>query len=209
MYVNLLPDAFLRRLALRRHMWRWGLALTAALLISGSFIGVEYGAVVTARKAQSVTAFRSRDLHAVKSDTERLVLQARQIESTIATLKNARPEDRTLALLAITSTSSKKLDGKVHLKQLTTQMAAATSAPQNAPPIPGPPGKRPTTATTGNESAPNDFLLEGSADDAAAISAFIEAIRETGVFTRVDLTATNEATGANAAARHFRVECKF
>jgi hypothetical protein len=62
--------------------------------------------------------------------------------------------------------------------------------------------------TTG-EQAPNDFLLEGNADDAAAIAAFIEVLRETGVFTKVDLTATNESPGGNAAARHFRVECKF
>lgn len=208
MYVNLLPDTFLRRLMLRRQASRWGLTALLTLVVTGGFVAAKYCGVASARKRQSMTALRSKDLHAIKADTGRLLEDAKTIESSIESLKQAQPEDRTLALLGIASRTAKKLDGKVHLKQLTTQRAPVNTPSQNSPQNPVQPGKKPAPAAAAIH-APNDFLLEGDADDATAIAVFIEALRETGLFARVDLTATNEATGGNTAARHFRVDCKF
>lgn len=209
MYVNLLPPTFIRELALRRQAWRWGWAVALTLLICGGVVGVQYGGVVSARRSQAASAFRSRELHAVKADTKRFVVEGKTIEAAIADLKKARMEDRTLALLGIASTCAKKIgaeksSGKVHLRSLTTQMASLAAAPV----LPGPPGKKPASSGAILQ-AENDLVFEGNADDAAAIASFIESLRETGVFTRVDLTATSEASGSNAAERQFRVDCKF
>lgn len=207
MYVNLLPPKFIRGLTLRRQAWRWGMGVTLTLVVSGGFVAAQYYGVVAMRHARSVTAFRSKDLYAVKADAERLASEGKAIEAEIAAIEKARPEDRTLALLGIAATSAKKLTGTVHLKNLTTQMAPATTASPGTPP-PGGPGKKPMAAAAGVQAS-NDLVLEGTAEDAAAIAGFIEVLRETGVFTRVDLTATNEAAGATGAARQFRVDCKF
>jgi hypothetical protein len=208
MHVNLLPQTFLHRLALRRQTWRWGFVVASTAIVSGGLIAAQFNSVRAARRAQSVTAVRSQELHALKADTERVVTEAKTIESAISAIQKAQPEDRTLALLGIASTSAKKLNGKVHLKNVATQIAPVVAAQQAAAPASGTPGKQPA-ATTSAAQSPNDFWLEGTADDAAVISNFIEILREAGVFAKVDLTATNEASGATGAQRHFRIDCKF
>jgi hypothetical protein len=207
MNVNLLPEAFIRRLLLRRQVSRWGFAVGLSIVVCGGVIAAQYRAIIEARQAQSASAFRSQDLHALKTETQRLSAEATTTESAIAALAKARPEDRTLALMGITSTSAKKLDGKVHLKNVTTQIASALAATPNSLPG-GAPAKKPVSGPVVGQTL-SDLSLEGNADDAASISRFIEALRDTGVFIRVDLTATNEASGGNGAARQFRVDCKF
>ncbi len=208
MYLNLLPEMFLRRLALRRQFWRWGVIVAATAIVCGGFVAAQFSAVTAARRAQSVTSFRSKDLHALKVDTERLVAEGKTIESAISAIQKSQPEDRTLTLLGIASTTAKKLSGKVHLKNVSTQIAPAATTQQTSAVAPGTTGKTPA-ATSSVTQAPNGFSLEGTAEDATAISSFIEVLRETGVFAKVDLTATNEASGTNASQRHFRIDCKF
>ncbi|HEY2413100.1 MAG TPA: PilN domain-containing protein [Pirellulaceae bacterium] len=208
MHVNLLPQPFLRRLALRRQAWRWGAVVVSTAIVSGGFIAAQYSALAASRRAQSASAIRSKDLHALKADTERLLAEGKTIESAIASIQKAQPEDRTLTLLGIASTSAKKLNGKVHLKNIATQIAPVATVQQAAAPVPGAPGMK-SAAPGSTVQTPNDFSLDGTAEDAAAISNFIEALRETGVFAKVDLTATNEASGSTGAQRHFRIDCKF
>jgi hypothetical protein len=208
MYVNLLPQTFLRRLALRRQAWRWSAVVASTVVLSGGFIAAQYHALAAARLAQSVTAGRSKNLHAMKADTERLIAEGKSIESAITSILKSQPEERTLALLGIASTSAKKFSGKVHLKSVTTQIASVAAAPQPASSVSGLAVKK-SDATGATGQTRNDFSLEGTAEDATAISSLIEALRETGVFAKVDLTATNEASGSNGAQRHFRIDCKF
>jgi hypothetical protein len=208
MHVNLLPQTFLRRLALRRQAWRWGVIVASTAFVSGGFIAAQYSALVAARRAQSVSAVRSKDLHALKADTERLAAEGKTIESAISSIQKAQPEDRTLALLGIASTSAKKLNDKVHLKNIVTLIAPVATVQQSAAPVLGAPGRAPA-APGSTVQTPNDFSLEGTAEDAAAISSFIETLRDTGVFAKVDLTATNEAASSTGAQRHFRIDCKF
>ncbi len=208
MYVNLLPQRFICRLALRRQARRWGIAVALALVICGGVIAVEYVSLLESRRAQAVTAFRSKELHAVQANTERMLAEAKTIASAIAELNKSRTDDRTLALLGIASASTQKLSGKVLLRSLTTQMATPAATPAAPPVSPGGPAKK--SAPNAPETVPeHDLVLEGNADDAAAIASFIEFLRETGVFTRVDLTATSEAAGMSGAQRQFRVDCKF
>jgi hypothetical protein len=208
MHVNLLPQTFLRRLALRRQAWRWGVIVASTAVVVGGFIAAQYSALAAARRAQLASAVRSKDLHVLKAETERLAAEGKTIESAISSIQKAQPENRTLALLGIASTSAKKLNGKVHLKTIVTQIAPVATVPQAAAPVPGAAGKAPATPGP-TVQTPNDFSLEGTAEDAAAISSFIETLRETGVFAKVDLTATNEATSSTGAQRHFRIDCRF
>jgi hypothetical protein len=208
MHVNLLPQPLRRRLAVRRQVWRWGIAIIFALAVGSGFVATQYYSVCSARHAKSVTTVRSKGLHTVRTETAQLLTEAKTIETSIASLRQSQPEDRTLALLGIAATSAKTLDGKIHLKSLATQMAPVTMTKQAAAPIPGAAGNK-TVAASSKERTPSDFVLEGTADDATAIATFIEALRGTTVFAKVDLTATNEAASSSGAARHFRVDCKF
>ena len=208
MYVNLLPAPFILRLALRRQAVNWGLATGMVVVLCGGWMATQYRGIVAARQSQSASAFRSKDLRAVTADTTRLLAEAKTIESKISVLEKARPQDRTLTLLGIASTSAGKLEGKVHLKNVAMQMASMVAVAQQAPPAAGQPGSKPAPPVAGNQT-PNDLILEGNAEDAAAIARFVEALRETGIFARVELTATNESSGASGAARQFRVDCKF
>jgi hypothetical protein len=208
MHVNLLPQTFLRRLALRRQAFRWGVIVASTVLVGSGFIAAQYSALAAARRAQSDTAIRSKDLHALKTDTEHLVAEAKAIESAITSIQKTQPEDRTLTLLGIASTTAKKLNGKVHLKNVATQIAPVTTMQQASAAVPSAPANKPGS-TSSTALTPNDFSLEGTAEDAAAISNFIEALRETGVFAKIDLTATNEANSSTGAQRHFRIDCKF
>src|SRR5436305_2562509 len=156
MHVNLLPQTFLRRLALRRQAWRWGVIVASTAFLSGRIMAAQYSALVAARRAQSVSAVRSKDLHALKADTERLAAEGKTIESAISSIQKAQPENRTLALLGIASTSAKKLSGKVHLKTMVTQMAPVATVQQAAAPVPGAAGKAPA-APGPTVQTPNDF----------------------------------------------------
>lgn len=208
MHVNLLPASAVCRMTLRRLAWRWSLAAAFIFSAAGAILGVQYAAVVQARQAQAVTAFKSQSLHAIETQIERLTKETKSIEETVAAWKGARPEDRTLALLGIAATSSKQLNGKLHLKQLMTQITAS-SIPGSAP--------LPPAAGSASQAAPapapgqsaNDFVLEGIADDSAVIADFVAALKETGVFSRVDLTASTEAATATQTTRQFRLDCKF
>jgi hypothetical protein len=208
MHVNLLPQPFRRRLALRRQAGRWAVFIVVALAIGSGFVAKRYHSVCAAHHAQAGTAARSKDLHALKAKTARMLDEANNVEASIALLRESQPEDRTLALLGIAATSAKTLDGKVHLKCLTTQLAPVVGAKQGAPPARGAAGKT-TAVVSAKEQSLSDFVLEGTAEDAAAIATFIEVLRGATVFTKVDLTATNEAGSATGAARQFRLDCKF
>jgi hypothetical protein len=160
------------------------------------------------RQAQAATALRSKDLHALKAKTAQTLEEAKTIEASIALLRESQPDDRTLSLLGIAAMSAKNLDGKVHLKSVTTQMAPVTAVKHPALPAAGVAGNKAVT-TSPKERAPSDFTLEGTAADAAAIAAFIETLRGTTVFTKVDLAAISETAGSTGAARQFRIDCKF
>jgi hypothetical protein len=208
MHVNLLPQPFRRRLAFRRQAWRWGIITILTFAVCAVFVATRYYSVASARKSQAATAIRSKDLHALKAKTAHVSEEARKIETSITLLRESQPEDRTLVLVGIAAASAKHLDDKVHLKSLTTQMAPVITVKQAAAPAVGAAGNKAAVASS-KERTPGDFALEGTAEDAAAIAAFIETLRATTVFAKVDLTATNEAAGSTGAARQFRVDCKF
>ena len=141
------------------------------------------------------------------ADTQRLLAEAKTIESKISALEKSRPEDRTLALLGIASTSARKLEGKVHLKNVTTQMAWVVPTAQQSGPPSGQPGNKPASPAVGRQT-PNDVFLEGNAEDAAAIAHFVE-LRGSGVFTSVELTATSETSVRPALGGNFALIASF
>ena len=207
MYVNLLPMSFLRRLTIRRQAWNWGICVAVTSLLCIVVVAAQYFAVLATQQLQFLTALQSQELHAVQADTQRISSELASLDAVISSLKKTRPDDRTLALLGIASTSAKKATGKVQLKQLMTQTAPTVKS-ASLPPTPGPPSRNVAESVAPRRAA-NDFVLEGVADSAAAIASFVDALREAKVFTRVDLTATSETATSGGPTRQFRIDCKF
>lgn len=207
MFVNLLPSTYIRHLTYRRQAWKWGAAIGVAVVSSAAVIGGQYLVVQSARSNQAKTALQSKDLHQIQTETDRTKRLCQALQSTISTLQAARPEDHTLALLGIASTSARKSAGKIQLKQLSVQISAAGGNVQPISPV-AVPGAKPAAPAT-SSAATSDLLLDGVAEDAAAIANFVESLRGAGAFGRVDLTATSESATATGTMRQFRVVCQF
>jgi len=204
MFVNLLPSEFVMKHALRRRVRIW-IFIVAFVMIGGAGIYAVRAAQVAAL-AQQVTAESQAhpDLRRLLVELSRAEQQLKDLETETAAVQRLKNDKRVLTLIGLCTQSSHRAAGQTQLRTVTIRQPT-TGIPAKPPEPAGKPGNnRPV------ETAQCGLLaIDGTADEAGTISAFVAALREVGVFSQVTLKGSTEITTAGVQTRQFQIECQY
>ena len=200
MFVNLLPAK--TRLKIQfRGMFRcyavvWGL---------GGLVVTAYALLHVAQLWQANRQFalleqRCQPVYALQRKIARDQQQLKLFESQLDKLNQLQPSNHFLDLLGVLVQATRAEFGRLHIQRLSLLSG------QNAMPVTGAPASaKPSTA----QPTISTLSLSGIADDDAALTQFVAALRDAGVFDQVDLKASSQVAGEDRTARQYQLECSF
>lgn len=207
MYVNLLPQAFQRKLLLRRRLMQWCLVWAICVLGAAAACGVRHRAVLAAHARLTEIETRCAPVRLVMAEAQQVEDRLAALEVRQAELKDFQPDHRALAVLAVISAAARDTQAQLHLQQLQFHSpekfsaAVVVNAAASAPPTAA------TPATLNIDRG--QVTLQGMAADDAAIAAFIEALRRVPVIRHAELKSSSHSTVAGEDQRQFEVLCRF
>ena len=111
-----------------------------------------------------------------------------------------QPTDHFIDLLGVLGTAAQANPGKVHVQRLTVQAGQATAQPVPA-------RGAPAASPAGSPLIVSTLSLNGLADDDAALAQFVTALRQSGVFERVELRSSSQV--AADSTRQYQLECRY
>ena len=205
MFINLLPaNTRLKiqfRSMLRRFARIWCLAGIGAVAC-GLAQAWQYW-----HTAQTLAALEARcqPLYGLQEQIQKDHQQLKKLEAQRDTLTHLQPPDHFMDLLGVLVQTTRAELGRLHIQRMTLQAA------QNAAPVAGKSSSRTTASAPAPTAGSTTSIvsLNGQADDDAALARFVSTLRETSVFTRVDLKSSSQVSGGTGTARQYQLECRY
>ena len=200
MFINLLPpNTRLKiqfRSMLRRYVRIWCLAGLGAVACAS----VQVWECRQAAARIAALEDRCQPLYALQQVISEDRQQLQQLEARSKQVSQLQPTDHFIDLLGVLVTAAQANGGKVHVQRLTVQAGQPT-----AQPIPA----RGATATspTGSPAVVSTLSLNGLAEDDEALAQFVTALRQSGVFERVELRSSSQV--AADSTRQYQLECRY
>jgi hypothetical protein len=194
--INLLPAAARRQQVLRRRIVQWS-SLLCAMLASGW--GWHWYEMREGRALAQQLEVMERE-HA---PTQRLLQQLVNMRETLDQLQQQEivageleRQRNTLTLLGVISQAAQKTSGRLRLTKLELtnfQGAGAAGSP----------------AAGGTAEGTSGLLLSGVSLDNPAVVELLDALQDSGIFSRVELLVSKEREEGDTSLRDFEVRCEF
>lgn len=200
-YLNLLPDLWLRQMLVRRRLKQWSVVWGLSALMACALWTLEYRSVSTAQRAVGGQERASGPLRAVQIQNVRLRERANQWQSRNTLVTQLERDQQVFRLIGVVSRSSAKCEGRIQVQKLvfSRTLKPVAPSPDKSPKIPAP-------------ASPAEVVvmsLDGVAADNLSISQFVVTLRDTGMFSRVDLKSTALGASQTPTARSYLIECTF
>lgn len=203
MFINLLPPKTRLKIQFRSMLRRfsriWCLAGVGAMACAA----VQIWECWHTGHRLAVLESRCLPLYAVQHEIQKDYKELQLLQSRCAMLDQLQPADHFIDLLGVLVQATRAELGKLHIQRLSLQSSqsavsvASKSATRGAPAIPT------LAATTSTLS------LQGLADDDEALAQFVAALRQSGVFERVELKVSSQVSGGSRTARQYQLECRY
>lgn len=206
-FVNLLPFAYRRSTLLRRWLLEWSLIWILCLLV---LAGVWWLKQVRCRAtSRAMKAAEARHLPLTKivqqGEIARAELERLQAKGTL--LGQLRNERSLLTMVGVVSRSGSQCDGRLIVRDLLYQAA------EQPPKRPGRPhkGPQPTRQPPAAEEPVSraSLTLSGEALDNIAVARFVVALRDAGIFRRVELKSSVGKNSADSSLRSYQLNCEI
>jgi Tfp pilus assembly protein PilN len=202
MFINLLPpNTQLKirfRSMFRRFARMWALAGFGALICAA----VQARECWHAHRRLAALEARCEPLYTLQQQIQKDRRQLDLQQARYNMLSQLQPADHFIDLLGVLVDAMRAEVGKVHVQRLAVQSGQlGTTAASKAPVR----GAQPAAGAT----ATSTLSLNGQAEDDASLAQFVAALRETGVFERVELKASSQVAGVGKVARQYQLECRF
>ncbi|QDU40141.1 hypothetical protein Mal4_44960 [Maioricimonas rarisocia] len=200
-HMNLLPLPLQKKLLIRRRLTQWGIvwgvcgvtALVVALVWSNRHSDSKATLAVL---TDQVTPVRK-----LEAENEQMLEQINDIVARQSLLGDLDSAERPLTLVGIVSHSAASTKSRLQVQRFTMHRQEIT--PTDAKATPGNTAKKPETIVQ------TTLELSGVALDDLAVARFISALRETGVFVRVELKSSLSTQVADNPAKEYLVRCTF
>jgi hypothetical protein len=200
-HLNLLPIGFLRARLVRRRLALWSpvwAAIAALGAVNWWSSYTQCDAAARALEARERRYAPVQRMLAEISATRTRIEELNNRETMLGELSEPRPP---LSGLALVGGGVAECQGRVRVNRFFLERRAGAAAPV---------GKRSVPVAQEPASAGRSMLtLEGTGVDNVAVATFVEALRETEAFTRVELKSTNRSGEDAGAVRQFVVTCEY
>ena len=199
--VNLLPFGFRRKLLFRRAAKRWGLAAALCSIVLGLMGVREYRELRLQQQGLALRQMRAEPLEMLKSHNARLAEKLKLLAERETLLGELESGHFALQLLSAVSRSAAAGDDGVHVQHLGLSRVTTRVVDKSAP-EPKPGERRPET-----EIETLVVTVKGIGADNLAVARFVVALRDTGLFEKVDLKSSTLGADASRGVRSYIVEC--
>lgn len=197
-HLNLLPISFRRRLLFQRRIREW-LAIWGAALIAAISLSVP-GWLELHNRLRDLEERRRQVLpvQTLITQNDRLRRRITDLKSSQSLLKELETEHLTFHVLGVVSRSAAVCDGRVQVQFFSFDRSQSS--------LPADPGKDQTKAPPVVEER-LVLSLKGISVDNLAVARFVVALRESELFSSVDLKSLAGAPTASPGVRTYLIEC--
>ncbi len=196
MFINLLPQKLVIKMLIRRRLRQWAL-IWAALLIAGLLVmSANYRSLKQCQVQLDSYRQRVRPLASLQLQTSDIEKRLKTLHREVEVLETISAPDRSLALLAILGNAAKSPQYKVQIERMSLASTVNRVATQKPP-------------TEPSHAMLSSVSLQGIADGDFGLANFVQSLRESNVFSQVELKSSLQYQRENLTGRQFQVECKF
>lgn len=206
MHVNLLPASFQLKLLMRASLRRWSLIWAVALGSALAYCSTQCRDVFDIAERVATLEAQCQPLRKLENEMVDLQTQLTRLESERRILEQLQPDEHSLQLLGLLSTSARQTGGMVQVQRLNYVAAAYPTSVSSNTVRQGP---KPANVVPTTEAPRATLSLQGLADDDNALAAFVTALREQGIFQRVELKASSQLRTQGGSNRQYQLECRF
>jgi len=194
-YLNLMPQGLQRRELIRARVRQWSIVWVVAGALAVTVGSIQWTRLGSARsrvlglqKEYAPVETLQKDNTSIRSQIEEL----QQREKITLEIADERP---VLTLLGSVSRAARECEGNVCVQKLSLKPARAAGG-----------SRRLNSAET---DVQRRLTLNGLGVDNLSVARFVAALRDTGVFSQVDLKSTEATTVNTVQARTYHLECTF
>ncbi len=203
MHVDLLPSNIRVKVQVRTAMRRWARTWATLAAAVGVYCCIPLTALITASNAQTKIAARCEPLNKIEAEiigTRRLVARLTNEKRELEKLNGV---DHTLDLLNVLVQAAKASNGQIQLQKLGISIAK-TKAPVT-------PSRRgaPSTPVATSPDLESSISLQGVAEGDSTLSTFVDSLRQSNVFKRVDLKSTSQIQSGYLTLQQYQLECRL
>lgn len=193
--VNLLSLDFRLRMLRRARLRQWLVMGGLSLLVTAALCFVEYRKLRQSRQEVRSQAEVCQPLKAMQIGTAQIRDRLAELRGRQSLLGELRDEQVPYRVVGVVSHSARKCRGRLRVERLDLSESEVAETKQDQP-----------------QDAAEDLTavkLAGIAADNLAVARFVVALREFGVFERVDLKSSLGDAQSGGRSRKYLIECTF
>lgn len=205
--MNLLPYAFRRRLLVRKLLGKWMLAWSVCGLAGTLVCGWAWSELRSVQAELARIEESARPLREMAGENRRVIAQIEEISGRESVLNELGGIAQPVSLLALISQSARFADERLQIQRM--NVAQVVREPKTTGPggKPGPQSGKPSLADAEPLRKTLELTLSGVARDDEAVSRFVSALRDQGVFETVELRSSVGVRWAHGEGRRYDVVC--
>jgi hypothetical protein len=203
--INLIPVEHRRWHLIRRRLWQWSLFWALCLVAVGVNGYRKSERCRQDRQALDSARQRYLPLQELTDATQAMRCELQNLQARETLVGQLREKRSVFTLLGLASRSAAKSDGRLYLSRL--QFERENTAEQNRTS-----GKKPSDADQTQDPADTLWArvtFAGEARDNLAVATFAAALRDSGLFRRVELKSSIENAGPEPLMRTFSLICEI
>jgi Tfp pilus assembly protein PilN len=203
MHVDLLPSSIRNKVQLRAALRRWSRTWAVLVAVCIAYCCIPTTALITARHSQEEIASRCEPLKLTESEIATLQGLLASLTTEKRELEKLKSVDHTLDLLNVLVQAAKSSGGQIQLQKLGITITKAKT--EN-----GASRRDKASSQTGQATdAESSISLHGVADGESALSQFVESLRQSNVFNRVDLRSTSQFQSGDLKLQQYQLDCRL
>lgn len=202
-HLNLLPIGYLRARLVRRRLALWTPVWGAVVLLGITNWWSSYEAYCAASHSFADSLRRYAPVRKMSSEIDQLRRRIDELNNRETMLVELSEPHPPLSGLTLVGRCAAQCEGHVRINHMLLERSAGivqTGKRQL-------PGAQAAAAAAGDERS--QLTLEGVGLDNVSVATFVEALRDTGAFLKVELKSTVRAGGESGAMRQFVVSCEY
>lgn len=204
-YINLLSWRCRLYLILRTRLLQWLVVGSLVCLIALATWRTKSYRLNGALDSLALMESRCAPLQSMMIENQQMGRRLAELDGHQSLLKRLDDEQVPYRLLGLVSHGVQQCSGGLHVQ---TVMVTRTRENVPSPKPPAVPQMKPATGQPKSREV-TVLKLNGVADDNLAISRFVAALRDSGVFAKVDLRSSVGARRDDGRAQSFLVECEL
>jgi hypothetical protein len=204
-FVNLLPLEYRREKILRRRAVQWSVVWAGCLAAAAGAWWLKHDHERAALQVIRAAEQRYLPLEKLNRQGKAMQTELGELRAKGTVLRQLREDRPLVTLIGLASRSARQCNGRLVVRNMVFERKKSEADKNTGPP--GPPKQEPQEPAAEQETPWASVTFEGEALDNLAIATFVAALRDTGLFRRVELKSSIGSKSPDTQAHAYSVEC--